>query len=114
MAKQKVCAIVPAYNEEDRIENTLIPLSKSELVDEIIVVDDGSDDNTEMIVKKYNPVRYIKNEMNMGKGNSFVLMIKGSCCGHLRRGARSLSGPKSARRISVSKDLMLSIWITTA
>jgi glycosyltransferase involved in cell wall biosynthesis len=61
--KRKISVIVPAYNCEDTIEKciqSLLAQTVWEKYDqEIIVVDDGSRDSTETIVKKY-PVRYIK------------------------------------------------------
>lgn len=68
--KERVAAIVPSYNEAKRIENVLKTLSKTKILDEIIVIDDGSADNTEEIVKRFNKVKYIKNKENKGKGYS--------------------------------------------
>jgi glycosyltransferase involved in cell wall biosynthesis len=48
--RQKISAIVPAYNEEDNIENCLRSL---DWVDELIVVDSFSTDSTVTIAKKY-------------------------------------------------------------
>lgn len=66
---QKITAIVPAWNEAPRIQKVLDVLVTYPNFKEVIVIDDGSTDNTEQIVKKYN-VRYIKNETNRGKGFS--------------------------------------------
>ncbi|MFC2095194.1 glycosyltransferase [Candidatus Bipolaricaulota bacterium] len=38
--------VVPAYNEAGRISSVLRPVVASDLVDDVIVVDDGSDDGT--------------------------------------------------------------------
>jgi len=64
---KNITAIVPAYNEAERISKVLEVLTTYKQFKEIIVVDDGSTDNTEEIVKKFN-VRYIRNESNKGKG----------------------------------------------
>lgn len=74
MVVNKVSAIVPAYNEEKSIGNVLRELSKSELIDEIIVIDDGSTDNTYSKAKKFPKVKILKNRINKGKGFS---MCKG-------------------------------------
>ncbi len=63
----KVSAVVPAYNEAKRIGPILEVLCSCLALAEIIVVDDGSTDNTEAIVKKFS-VRYIKLQKNGGKG----------------------------------------------
>jgi len=64
--------IIPAYNEEERIHNTLNKVIayfenfKKEY--EIIVVDDGSKDNTSKVVEEFQTVKLIKQEKNTGKG----------------------------------------------
>ena len=65
--KGKVVAVIPAYNEEDRIQDTISNLRKIEIIDEIVVVDDGSDDSTEFRAKELG-VKVIKLERNYGKG----------------------------------------------
>jgi len=70
--------IIPAYNEEKSIENTLkevsVYLSRQVFTYEVIVVDDGSCDNTIELAKKASSLlsnfRIIKNESNRGKGFS--------------------------------------------
>jgi len=47
----KVSAIVPAYNEAERISAVIRPLKEAESVDEIIVVDDGSTDGTAEVAR---------------------------------------------------------------
>lgn len=64
---KKITAIVPAYNEAVRIKHVLDVLTTYPGFSDIIIIDDGSTDNTEDVVKKY-PVNYIKNSSNQGKG----------------------------------------------
>ncbi len=61
-----ISVIVPAYNEAGRIGAVLDPITSSELVDEVIVVDDGSDDQTAAEAERY-PVRVVRLSENRGK-----------------------------------------------
>jgi glycosyltransferase involved in cell wall biosynthesis len=72
---KRITAIVPTYNEAARIEAVLAVLSTYKNFLEIIVVDDGSTDLTKEIVKKY-PIRYVKNDINRGKGFSMDRAVK--------------------------------------
>jgi len=64
--------IIPAYNEEDRLQNTLNKIinffDNLKKNYEIIVVDDGSKDNTSKVAEEYQKVKLIKQEKNSGKG----------------------------------------------
>lgn len=62
--------IIPSYNEGERIENTLKGIVNIEEIDEIVVVDDGSVDDTEEKVKKlgFDKVKFIRQNRNSGKG----------------------------------------------
>lgn len=68
--------IIPAYNEEKRISNTLLSidhyLSGQDYTYEIIVVNDGSKDKTAQIVEKFSGLIknlwLIDNQKNHGKG----------------------------------------------
>ncbi len=76
MQEVYLSVIIPAYNEEKRISNTLLSidhyLSKQNYTYEIIVVNDGSKDKTAQIVKKFSGLiknlRLIDNQKNHGKG----------------------------------------------
>jgi len=69
-ARKKIAAIVPAYNEAQTIANVLSVLTKTKLLDEIIVVDDGSSDATSEEAKKFESVQVLRNNPNQGKGFS--------------------------------------------
>lgn len=66
---KRVTVIVPSYNEGSRIGYVLDALTKNQEFYEVIVVDDGSTDETADVVARY-PVTYVKNEYNMGKGRA--------------------------------------------
>src|SRR3989344_717151 len=71
----KVSLIIPAYNEEKTIEKVINVARKVKLLDEIIVVDDGSVDSTKSIAKKYD-IRWISHKTNFGKGTAISTGIK--------------------------------------
>lgn len=64
-----VSFVIPAYNEADRIEKTLRSLKQLSLKKEIIVVNDGSTDETETIAKKYANT-LLTSQTNKGKGTA--------------------------------------------
>jgi glycosyltransferase involved in cell wall biosynthesis len=61
-----ISVVVPAYNEAGRISSVLRPVIASELVDDVIVVDDGSDDGTADEARLF-PVRVGVLPHNKGK-----------------------------------------------
>jgi glycosyltransferase involved in cell wall biosynthesis len=70
--------IIPTYNMESTIEKTIKScIQQNYPYKEIIVIDDGSIDNTELIIKKYKNVKYIKQE-NMGTAQALNRGIKES------------------------------------
>ena len=62
----KVSVIIPAYNEASRIGAVLAPVLASELVHEVIVVDDGSEDGTARVAREF-PVAVLCLSENRGK-----------------------------------------------
>ena len=63
----KVSAIIAAYNEEKTIAEVLGVLSRNPLIDELIVVSDGSTDATVEIARSFNATTIALRE-NQGKG----------------------------------------------
>ena len=66
---QKVSVIIPAYNEEDTVAKVVEVVKKVSFVDEIIVVNDGSSDNTKNVASDAG-ARVITHETNKGKGEA--------------------------------------------
>ncbi|MEN3009518.1 MAG: glycosyltransferase family 2 protein [Candidatus Bipolaricaulaceae bacterium] len=63
----KVSAIIPAYNEAARIGAVLEPVLAAPSVHEVIVVDDGSTDDTAAVAARYG-VKVVRLPENRGKG----------------------------------------------
>lgn len=67
----KLSVIIPVYNEEKTIEEIVRRVKATGLVYEIVIVNDGSQDNTHDILQKYAgepDIRVIHHERNRGKG----------------------------------------------
>ncbi|MFG2480676.1 glycosyltransferase [Streptomyces fagopyri] len=63
-----VTVVVPAYNEQECITNTVLSLTRSDHPIEVIVVDDGSTDDTAAIVEELNlPMVRLIRQPNSGK-----------------------------------------------
>lgn len=71
----KISVIIPAFNEEKTIKDTIDAVQSTQLVDEIIVVDDGSKDHTVDIAKQCG-AKTIRCHFNMGKGKALERGIK--------------------------------------
>ena len=69
-AKMKFIIIIPAYNEEKRIASVLKDVKKYKLP--IIVVDDGSTDNTYAVAKKARAI-VLRHRVNLGKSKGAAL-----------------------------------------
>lgn len=71
----KTTIIIPTYNEEKTIGLILKATTELELDKEIIVVDDGSTDNTYLIAKQWDDVHVI-HQNNGGKGSAIRTALK--------------------------------------
>lgn len=71
----KISCIIPAYNEETRIGAVLHAVTNSPLLDEVIVVDDGSKDQTSAVAAAF-PVKLITLKQNQGKSSAIVEGVK--------------------------------------
>jgi glycosyltransferase involved in cell wall biosynthesis len=71
MPTMNITVIIPAFNEEKTISEIIKRVQATHQVSEIIIVDDGSTDNTRPILSKINSTEGIKvilHSKNMGKG----------------------------------------------
>ncbi|MEP6502930.1 MAG: glycosyltransferase [Betaproteobacteria bacterium] len=66
----RISCIVCAFNEGPRIAAVLAVAARHPLVDEVIVVDDGSRDDTADVVRRFANVRLISHAINQGKSQA--------------------------------------------
>ena len=90
-ADRSLSVIIPAYNESDNIiatlENITTALEPLALPHEILVIDDGSKDNTAALVEasvaRFPRVKLLKNERNMGFGWSYRRGVEAASLAHV-------------------------------
>ena len=72
--------IIPSYNDARNIPLAITSANQIKYVNEIIVVDDCSIDNTESVVKEISinckKIKYYKNSVNQGSGLAFLKGLK--------------------------------------
>jgi glycosyltransferase involved in cell wall biosynthesis len=80
----KTAIVVPVYNEEERISGVLKRIKKSSADANVIVVDDGSSDNSRKIVtNNFKDVLLLEHNINLGKGAA----LKTGCEAAIKLGA---------------------------
>ncbi len=81
MSEKKLSVIMPAYNAERTIESSIRSvLSASSDCFELLIINDGSTDNTEKIIKSFadSRIKYIKKE-NSGVSDTRNYGLKNAC-----------------------------------
>jgi len=76
---KKATAIISAFNEEDTLMDVILYASISPIIDEIIVINDGSTDETKGIIDeliKEIDLKPIHLEKNKGKGNAMAIGVE--------------------------------------
>lgn len=79
---KKLSIIIPAFNEKATVEELIKRVIDAPALDyqkEIIVVDDGSSDGTEMILERIEsvfPFTLLRHEKNIGKGAAIKTALK--------------------------------------
>ena len=74
----KISCIIPTYNEAPRIGAVLSAVSSCTFVDEIVVIDDCSTDDTSLVLSRYPKIVYTRLPMNQGKSKAVCEGIKSS------------------------------------
>src|SRR5271165_6042343 len=78
--QKTISIIIPAHNEEKTLSEVLTTLSKSNLVAEIICINDGSTDDTGKVLRNFPNIQTITLKKNCGKAFAMaqgVLRSKG-------------------------------------
>lgn len=68
----KIAAVLPAYNEAGRVVDVLKAVLRAPSIQEIIVVNDGSTDNTAEVVRAIPGVKLVDLPKNRGKGGAMM------------------------------------------
>lgn len=68
--------IIPIYNEKKTLTTLLSQIETLNDNIEIIIINDGSDDGTEKILKNYHNLKIINHSKNSGKGSSLISGVK--------------------------------------
>lgn len=81
LSGKRITSIISVFNEEETVKNVIISLLNCELIDEIIVVNDGSTDGTSKILNQLSEshqFRYMKFDKNKGKSYAMVAGVENS------------------------------------
>ena len=72
----KISCIVPVYNEASRVGAVLDVLVGHELIDEVIVVNDGSTDDSKEILKSRKGIKLVSYKKNRGKSHAIRIGLE--------------------------------------
>ena len=83
--KPTFSVVIPCYNEVNTVEDVVTRVLAEEVVDEVVIVDDGSTDGTcdvlkRIEAKKEGRVTVIYHERNQGKGAALVTGFRQTSC----------------------------------
>lgn len=118
----KISCIITAHNEENRIEKVLRVFQNNNQVKEVIVINDGSTDNTGEIIKKFRNIKLITYKKNIGKASAllkgikeargdFLMLIDSDLYGLNKKNISDLICPILSKNADVSMVLMKSSFL---
>ena len=84
-AKPSFSVVIPCYNEVSTVKDVVERVLAVDIVDEVIIIDDGSTDGTrdvlgEIAAENNHKVNIIYHERNQGKGAALVTGFKHTSC----------------------------------
>lgn len=112
----KISCVICVYNEAARIRNVLDVVVGHPLLDEIIVVNDGSTDETVKVLSSYPAIRLVSYMPNRGKAyalsqgirasrNELVIMVDADLAGLTQENITALVEPVATGKADVSLSL---------
>ncbi len=72
----KISCIIPVYNEAERVEAVIEAVRGCKFIDEIIVINDGSTDDSESALKRAKSIKFISYKKNRGKTHALKIGLE--------------------------------------
>lgn len=74
--QQNISCVIPAYNEDSRVLSVINAVLGHENIDEVIVINDGSSDDTALVLRNVRGIELISYPKNMGKSHAVMMGFK--------------------------------------